>query len=108
MKNENGFTISEVLVALLLFSLVAVPLTATFNRLASDTAVKDKYNAIQLAANEMERAFAFRRIDTDKEKIINGFKVICKAEGDTLKKVTVEVYRRDKKLYSLASYLYKE
>jgi prepilin-type N-terminal cleavage/methylation domain-containing protein len=105
--NNKGFTISEVLVALVIFCTIAVPLSGTLYHLISDNGVKNKIVAIELAKNEMEQTLAFRKaINGDVTTDENGFKVVKHVEGQTLKTVRVTVFRNDKKLYELITRIY--
>jgi len=105
--NSKGFTISEVLVGLALFCTIAVPLTGTLYHLISDNGVKNKIIAIELAKNEMEKTFAFRKVaNGDMTTDENGFKVVKHVEGQTLKSVTVTVFRNDRKIYELITRIY--
>ncbi|MBL8027973.1 MAG: prepilin-type N-terminal cleavage/methylation domain-containing protein [Fibrobacteres bacterium] len=107
--NNKGFTITEVLVALLLFSITAIPLTVNLHHLLSDRWVKNKTDAIRIAKNELEEVLAFRKlVNGESSKEIDKFIVKKNIKGESLKEVRVSVYRHDKLLYDLFTYVYME
>ena len=110
MNKNKGFTITEVLVALLIFSVVAVPLTGALHHLISDAGIRKRFSAIRLAQNALEEALHFRRElkngKTEKTSESNGFNVVTTVKGEDLKEVDVRVLKSGKVIFTLFTYVY--
>lgn len=103
--NEKGFTMTEVLTSLLIFSVVVVPLTYSLFHILSDTASKRRFQAIMLGKGAMEETLAFKQFDKSPDNPpIKNFKIMRQVEGDTLKTITIKVLYQDKPLYELTTY----
>lgn len=93
---ERGYTIIEVLVALVILMATLGPATYLFTRLLSDGQAPDRIYAINLAEAEMEETLLFRRFyDDERRERINGqtYHVLrsVRTEAPLLLGITVEV-----------------
>lgn len=100
--NQKGFTMTEVLTSLLIFSVVVVPLTYSLFHILSDTASKRRFQAVMLGKGAMEETLLSKQ--SGQSSPINDFQVLHQVEGDTLKTVTVKVLFKNKLLYELMTY----
>jgi len=106
LSDKHGFTVAEMMVALLLFTAVAVPMTGMLHHLISGTGIKNKVVCLKLAQNELEKALAFPWTVAENGNVkteVNGFTVERIVSGDDLKKVTVKVFKKDNKLSELVT-----
>lgn len=104
----RGFTITEILVALAIFSGIAVPLTGLLHHVLSDKALNRRYKAVKLAQNCMEETLHFRERVKNGEHAINedGYSIKRTVEGEDLKNIKISVSYKGKEIYDLFSYLY--
>jgi len=98
LKSENGFTIIETLVAILLLGLLVVGATGFFGTLYNSPKILLRNEALALASNEIDRCISYRILtDTLYKNPVGNLQVkrnvIMKAD---LNEVIVGVYWSDK------------
>src|SRR3989339_707356 len=108
--NNKGFTITEILVALLIFSVIAVPLTGALSHWLSDPGEKERLKAIFFAKGFVEETLHFRTALKAKEDLFKEkeYRVERPISGDSLKQVEIRVLKRDKELFSIKTLLYQK
>lgn len=104
--NQKGFTISEVLIALALFCVFAVPLTGLLHHMVSDTSIRHKIIAMRLAQNTMEHSLAFPKSIKSDRVTIEGYEVNREVGSGDLKNVKITVTYKGKSLFTLQSLIY--
>ena len=100
IKNQNGYTLIEVIVSLIILLIVVIPLTQVIGYIFSDTKNIDKINAIYLAEAEMERCVVTKEYyDKETEIAINNREYLVSRdieENNGLIRITVEVRNKSK------------
>lgn len=100
IKNQNGYTLIEVLVSLIILLIVIIPLTQVIGYIFSDTKNIDKINAVYLAEAEMERCVVTKEYYDKESKIAiyNREYLVSRdiEENEGLIRITVEVRNKSK------------
>ncbi|OGJ87622.1 MAG: hypothetical protein A2268_04245 [Candidatus Raymondbacteria bacterium RifOxyA12_full_50_37] len=111
MMNEKGFTMAEVLAALVIFSLVAVPATLTMTRIAKGLKTTDKVLGLRIAQESLNTSLAdeSERYNIEREVMINDkkCKIIRMVEENDLSIITVSVFCQRRPLASLKGYIFR-
>ncbi|NIT61402.1 MAG: hypothetical protein GWN00_35915 [Aliifodinibius sp.] len=110
LGNEQGYTVIEVLVALLILFIVLIPVTQIFSYVLSNQANVDKVHATMLAEKEMETSLLNKLFYEDEYvTTVNtrNYRIsrTIKKEAD-LVFITIEVNRENKKKPIVRFYRY--
>lgn len=98
IKEEDGYSLVETLVALAILLAVLVPSAMFLGVIGSNTLAKDKIASFNLAKNAMEQALITQRDTSFIDNADDGnwlVKVSTDKETDHLYSIGVEVYRED-------------
>ncbi|OGJ86067.1 MAG: hypothetical protein A2268_02250 [Candidatus Raymondbacteria bacterium RifOxyA12_full_50_37] len=110
MRNEKGFTMVEVLAALVIFSVAAVPATLAITRVAHNLKSADRVLAIQVAQDMLNMSLAnpAECYPTERETLINGTKcrVVREITEGEARGLVVSVYRQKRRLAHLKGYVF--
>ena len=108
MINEKGFTLTEVLVALIIFSVVATPLTISFTKAAKSLGCADKIFAIRYAESALLESLTDKTEQYDTSIMISAndknYRLVRRVEEGNNRTIIVEVFLNRKQLAVLKGY----
>jgi prepilin-type N-terminal cleavage/methylation domain-containing protein len=108
MKGEKGFTITEMVSALVIFAVIAVPTAMMMTRISIKFKQTDKIVALRYLERYLNESLASdtEQYDTEQEVVLNNktFKVRRKIEEKEYKVISVEMLMGKRTLASLKGY----
>ncbi|OGJ89950.1 MAG: hypothetical protein A2268_12855 [Candidatus Raymondbacteria bacterium RifOxyA12_full_50_37] len=111
MKTDNaGFSMTEILVALAIFSAIGLPLTAYVGKLTATPIFSDRVRAVEIAVGFLEESIHGKNGLKNQESVIlfrDGPLAIKRTvSGEELKKITIFVEKSGKIIFDISTLVF--
>lgn len=107
--NNKGFTLTEIIVALILFSIVATPLTVFFTKSTFTLRSADKIFAIRYAESILNDTIEDKNEQYDTEHVFlandKQYRYVRRIEDGKIKIISIEIFLNKKSLTKLKGYV---
>ncbi|OGJ88940.1 MAG: hypothetical protein A2268_11775 [Candidatus Raymondbacteria bacterium RifOxyA12_full_50_37] len=106
LTNRSGFTLTEIMIALALFSVVALPASRYLSRMMVSQTDQQLYYAMQLAQAEMEQYLASRGNEPENKTVMfNGlsWEIQIQSTGNGYRIITLSINKKGVKVLDIVT-----